>query len=114
MDNRLREEIIHMHAQVCSGLADTNRIMILYALNERELNVSDLAETLGIPQPTVSRHLKVLRERSMVNARRKGQSVMYSVADLRIIQALDLLREVMAASVASKADMVRSAYNNVE
>ncbi len=114
MDNRLREEIIHMHAQVCSGLADTNRIMILYALNDRELNVSDLAVTLGVPQPTVSRHLKILRERSMVLARREGQSVMYSVADERIMQALDLLREVLAASVESKADLVRTAVFSVE
>lgn len=108
MDNRLREEIIRMHAQVCSGLADTNRIMILYTLNNQESNVSDLAEMLNIPQPTVSRHLKILRERGMVDAQRNGQSVVYSVSDQRIIEALDLLREVMADNVENQASLMRS------
>lgn len=108
MDNRLREEIIRMHAQLCSGLADTNRIMILYTLNNQESNVSDLAELLNIPQPTVSRHLKILRERGMVDSQRDGQSVVYSVSDQRIIEALDLLREVMADNVENQASLMRS------
>lgn len=108
MDNRLREEILNMHAQVCSGLADTNRIMILYALRQGPSNVSDLAEALNLPQPTVSRHLKVLRERAMVVAERDGQSVNYSLGDQRIIQALDLLREFMADTVENQASLVRA------
>jgi len=46
---------------------------------------------LNISEPT-SRHLKVLRERSMVNHERDGVHVYYSLADQRIIEALDLLR----------------------
>lgn len=109
MDVKLREEINQMHAQVCSGLADTNRIMILYALHQADSNVSDLAEALNSPQPTVSRHLKILRERGMVTARREGQSVIYSLADTRIIEALDLLRAVMTAGLETKAELVRAA-----
>ncbi|NIW49404.1 MAG: metalloregulator ArsR/SmtB family transcription factor, partial [Gammaproteobacteria bacterium] len=63
MAKSLRDEINKLHAQVCSGLADPNRILILYKLAEAPHNVSDLASSLEIPQPTVSRHLKVLRER---------------------------------------------------
>lgn len=116
MDNRLREEIVNMHAQVCSGLADSNRIMILYALDQGPCNVSDLAETLELPQPTVSRHLKVLRERGMVVAQREGQSVLYSLGDPRIITALDLLREFMAETIESRASLVQAlgAYNDRE
>lgn len=108
MDTKLRDEIIQMHAQLCNGLADPNRILILYTLNERSYNVNELAGTLGLPQPTVSRHLKILRERNMVIAERDGQSVSYSVADQKIIQALDLLRTVMTTSLESKASLVRN------
>ena len=94
MDPNLRTEIDRLHAQVCSGLADPNRILILYTLAENHYNVSDLARAVDLPQSTVSRHLKVLRERSMVVAQRNGQSVFYSLSDERIIQALDLLRAV--------------------
>ena len=95
MDNNLREEITHLHAQVCSGLADTNRILILYTLNEKSLNVSELSDFLGLPQPTTSRHLKVLRDRGLVTAKRDAQSIYYTLTDQRIIQALDLLRAVL-------------------
>jgi DNA-binding transcriptional ArsR family regulator len=109
MAKSLKDEINKLHAQVCSGLADPNRILILYKLAEAPHNVSELAASLEIPQPTVSRHLKVLRERSMVNADRDGQSVYYSLADDRIIQALDLLRAILADSLESQVDLARTA-----
>jgi ArsR family transcriptional regulator len=108
LDIRLREEITQLHAQVCSGLADTNRILILYSLSKQSLNVSELSETLGITQPTTSRHLKVLRERGLVSAERNAQSIYYSLADPRIIQALDLLRAVLNERLEAQAQLVRS------
>jgi len=107
LDNHLREEIAQLHAQVCSGLADTNRILILYTLKENSLNVSELSETLGLPQPTTSRHLKVLRERGLVVAERDAQSIYYTLADERVIQALDLLRAVLNDKLEAQAQLVR-------
>ncbi|GAB4471543.1 MAG: hypothetical protein Kow00124_08690 [Anaerolineae bacterium] len=106
MDSKLRDEVFRLHAQVCGGLADPNRILILYKLGEQPHNVSDLAAALDLPQPTVSRHLKVLRERAMVTAERQGPSVVYSLADERITQALDLLRAFLAESLESQSALV--------
>ena len=103
MDRNLREEVNQLHAHVCSGLADTNRILLLYTLSEHPRNVSELAEMLNTPQPTISRHLKILRERGMVVAHREGQAVVYSLSDPRIIQALDLLRAVMTDNLRNQA-----------
>jgi ArsR family transcriptional regulator len=108
MDNNLREEITRLHAQVCSGLADTNRILILYTLNEKSLNVSDLSDFLGLPQPTTSRHLKVLRDRGLVTAERDAQSIYYTLTDQRIIQALDLLRAVLKDKLEAQVQLLRS------
>ena len=105
----LTEEVTALHAGICSGLADTRRILILYALKEKPRNVSELAEELGISQPTTSRHLNLLRERGLVTAKREGQAVINSLADDRIIQALDLLREVLASNLQSQAALVESA-----
>ena len=108
MDNNLREEVTRLHAQVCSGLADTNRILILYTLSENSYNVSELSEILGLPQPTTSRHLKILRERGLVVAERDAQSVYYTLADRRVIQALDLLRAVLKDKLEAQAQLVHS------
>ncbi len=108
MDTHLREEILRLHASICEGLADSTRIMILYALAEKPHNVTELASVLGMPQPTVSRHLKVLRDRGLVIAERQAQSVLYSLADHRVIDALDLMRAVLADGLHSRAELARS------
>jgi DNA-binding transcriptional ArsR family regulator len=113
MDHNLREEIAQLHAQVCSGLADPNRILLLYALAEQSHTVNDLASALLLPQPTVSRHLKILRERGMVSAQRDGQSVYYTLADQRILEALDLLRAILADSLESQVTLARSIQRNL-
>ena len=96
MDINLRDEINSLHASFCKGLADPNRLFLLYTLYEKPCTVNELAERLNPAQPTVSRHLRVLRERNMVIDTRQGQSVSYKLTDERIIEALDLLRAVMA------------------
>jgi DNA-binding transcriptional ArsR family regulator len=102
MAKPLQEELAQFHAGICQALADTTRIAILYELAEGRKNVSQLVEALGSPQATVSRHLKVLRERGVVNNERDGVHIYYSLADQRIIEALDLLRGVMADILAQR------------
>ena len=102
----LNQEIHQLHSSLCYGLADPTRILILYALHGKSCNVTELAQELELPQPTVSRHLKVLRERGMVVARREAQSVYYSVADERIMQALDLMRSVLADLLQDQANLM--------
>ncbi len=101
----LQQEVILLHAQVCQGLADPKRILLLYALADGPRRVTDLAEALSLPQPTVSHHLKILRERGLVTATQEGTAVYYALADERVIQALDLLRDVLRDQLALQADL---------
>jgi DNA-binding transcriptional ArsR family regulator len=102
----LKQEIIQLEADFCAALSDPTRILILYALNERPLNVSELTHELGIPQPTTSRHLKVLRERGLVDTERQGTVIIYHLADPRVIQAMDLLRSAMRDRLTQRASLV--------
>ncbi len=101
-------EVNQMHAEICSGLADPNRILLLYALAEGPHNVSELAELVGISQPTASRHLKILRERGMVRASRQGAAIEYSLSDQRLIEALDLLRTVLRDRITYRASLIEN------
>ena len=96
MDPKLEREIHLLHKRVCHALADPNRVLILYALAEGPLCVSELVETLHVSQPTVSRHLAVLRERGLVKDERRGTAIYYHLTDRRVIEALDLLRAFLA------------------
>lgn len=104
----LKEEVLQLEADFCAALSDPNRIFILYALNESPLNVSELTNELGVPQPTISRHLKVLRERGLVFTERQGTVITYHLADQRVIQALDLLRCAMRDKLTQQASLVNN------
>ncbi len=102
LNPQLLREIDLLHAEVCAALADPKRIALLYAMREGEVTVTQLSEALELPQATVSRHLKILRERGMVNARREGLNVFYSVSNKKSLRALDLLREVLSEHLAER------------
>lgn len=103
MDIELIREIELLNQRVCKGLGDPKRVMILYALAQRPRYVSELAAELDTPQPTISRHLKVLRDCSLVTTHREANAVYYAVADDRIIQALDLMRAMLRDRIMENA-----------
>ena len=104
----LKQEITQLEADFCFALSDPTRIFILYALNDKPLNVTELTTDLGIPQPTTSRHLKVLRERGLVYAERQGTVITYHLSDARIIRAMDLLRSAMRDRLTQQANLINN------
>lgn len=108
MNKSFEAEINQLHAEICAGLADPNRIMILYSLSQKSRNVTELCNELGMPQPLISRHLKILRERGMVTTERRGTVIVYSLSDKRLIEALDLLRAVMHDNLSKRAELVQA------
>lgn len=109
--DNLTQEINQLHARICSAISEPNRILLLYAIADGPHNVNRLAEKIGISQSAASRHLKVLRDRGLIQAQRDGTQVFYSLADPRFIQALDLLREVMLEQLAQQADLAKFDQN---
>ena len=104
----LLREVTELHAGICNGLADPARILMLYALVDSPRNVNDLTEALALPQPTTSRHLKILRQQGLVIGERKGLYIYYRLADERIIEALDLLRAILNDRLTYRASLVES------
>ena len=92
-----------MHSDLCKTLANDKRQMILAALRDGELSVSELADRTGIAQANLSQHLATMRSHDVVHARREGRSVLYSIANPKLIQAFDLITEVMQESMEQRA-----------
>ena len=109
MDNPSLDELNLLHANVCQALGDPKRLLILYALAERPRHVSALAADLDVPQPTVSRHLQVLRERHLVMAERDGATVVYRLAEPRVIAVLDTMRQILRDSLARQSGYLTNA-----
>lgn len=79
--------------QLFSLLRDRTRLNILMILSRGERNVSSLCEELGLPQPTVSHHLGLLRGKNLISNRRNGKLVFYGLNG-RIEAGLDGCMEI--------------------
>jgi ArsR family transcriptional regulator len=89
------QELRIMHATLCQAIADPTRIALLYELGESQKHVNQLVEALNLPQGTVSRHLRILRDRNLVTTRREGAYIYYQLADGRVLEALEIMRKIM-------------------
>jgi ArsR family transcriptional regulator len=92
-------------ARICQVLADPKRLRLIDALRDGERSVGELAEALGITYPNVSQHLNVMREAGLVTARRAGTSAHYRLTYPQIIQACDIVRDVLRAQLADMASL---------
>ena len=75
-------------------LANEDRLMLLCQLSQGEHCVGELQSKLSIGQPTLSQQLAVLRNEGVVNTRREGKKIYYSVADPRTLEILVLLHRL--------------------
>lgn len=101
-------QLFQHQASICKTLADTKRLMILHELRDSEASVGQLVSSLGLPQSNVSQHLAILRERGIVTTRREGTTIYYKLANPKIGEACDLVREVLADQLSQNQALVKS------
>ena len=70
--------------KVFKAVADPNRIRILKMLQQKKMCVCELSAVLGITQPSVSRHLSMMRDAGLVRDERDGQWINYEICEEKI------------------------------
>ena len=105
----LRPELIPKVVERLKALADENRLRLLMRLREGECNVTQLTEEMGLSQASVSKHLLMLKQVGLVEARRVGTQAIYQVRDASVFEMCTLvcdgvLRFVQAEHAALKLD----------
>lgn len=76
---------------ILKSLANTDRLLILCHLSQQELNVSQIEEITQIRQPTLSQQLMMLRKSDVVNTRRDGKQIYYTIKDPKLVEVLSTL-----------------------
>ena len=79
------------------ALANPDRLLLLCQLAQGEHCVSDLEDSVGIHQPTLSQQLGVLRDESLVNTRRDGKKIFYSIASKEALAVMQVLYQQFCA-----------------
>jgi DNA-binding transcriptional ArsR family regulator len=82
-------------------LGDVNRLKIIKFIVDKEKSVSEIVEALGLSQPLVSHHLRILREREILLTKRNGPFIYYKLKDGKLLDTLGLFLEI-ATSTGSK------------
>lgn len=96
----VRGELYDLEADAMKALAHPKRLQIIDLLSDgSERTVTELQDTTGLSQSNVSQNLALLRTSGIVQARREGNNVYYSVTDPRILKAVTLLRAVLETRI---------------
>ena len=82
------------YAAIGRALADPKRLCVLESLAIGELSVSDLSNRVGCQVPNMSQHLAVLRNVGLVTSRRDGTTILYRLADPRVLEAYRLIQDI--------------------
>jgi ArsR family transcriptional regulator len=103
-DKRHRDpERYRLHAEVCRVLTDPKRLMLLDVLREGEYSVGELADELGCTLANASQHLAVLRTAGLVDTRRAGTTILYTLAEPELIEACDVIHRIVGRRLAGRS-----------
>lgn len=97
--------IYEMQSELCHCMSQPARLQILHLLFDGPKNVGDIAKLTGLEQPTVSRNLGILRNKGIVNAERRGQEIIYRVANPKMVEVCNLMRQVLSEQIAERSKM---------
>jgi ArsR family transcriptional regulator, virulence genes transcriptional regulator len=101
-----QQSIFEIQAELCRCMSNATRIEIVHILRGGPQRVSEITRFTGLPQASVSRHLGVLRQGGVVISRRHGQDIIYQIANPKIVDICDLMREVLVEEAARRSKLI--------
>jgi len=97
-----KERLIKFRTKVFKALGDSYRLQIIEYLRNGEKCVCDIVPHIGIIQPVVSRHLKILKNAGLVKDRKDGNRRLYSITDPRIFEIVDSITPELVDSLSRR------------
>jgi ArsR family transcriptional regulator len=104
------ERLFAFHADMCKMLSSPIRLKVIHFLRDKEKSVNELAQLCRVPQATLSQHLGLMRQRGMLATRKEGTTVFYRLANPKMIEAFDLMREILSERL-TEMQKLRKALN---
>lgn len=89
------DSIFKLQADVCKIFANDKRLEIINLLKDKEMSNGDIMRETGLSKVNISQHMNILKSKGVIVPRREGQQLFYSIANPKIIQACNLMREVL-------------------
>ena len=78
-------------AEICGVFGNANRVMILWALGEREMSVGEIAAAIDCSLQNTSQHLRLMKDKDILAFRREGQTIYYRIKQNELMKGCRLL-----------------------
>ncbi len=99
-------QIYAYHAEMCKVFSHAKRLELISNLRDKEMSAGELGERLGLSPANLSQHLTMMRERRILVSRKEGNMVYYRIANPRLLEAFDLLREILFEQIRLDAALI--------
>ncbi len=102
----MEDQIYTYHAEMCKVFSHPKRLELINLLRDREVSAGELGEKLGLTPANLSQHLGMMKERHILVSRKEGNTVYYRISNLRLLEAFDLLREILFEQIRHDASLI--------
>ncbi|MDP7415400.1 MAG: metalloregulator ArsR/SmtB family transcription factor [Dehalococcoidales bacterium] len=103
----MEDRIYSYHAAMCKVFSHPKRLELINILRDEELSVSDLSDRLGLTIGNLSQHLSMMRQRHILATKKERNVVYYRIANPRLLEAFDLLREIRFEQIRQDAALIQ-------
>ncbi len=103
----MEDQLYAYHAEMCKVFSHPKRLELINILRDKEMSAGELRERLGLAPANLSQHLTMMRERHILASRKEGNMVYYRIANPRLIEACDLLREILFEQIRQDAALIQ-------
>lgn len=93
--NELNRENFEINAKIMKAFSDPCRLKIIKILKDKSLNATELLEYLHISQPTLSHHMKILKDSGVVKIKKDGKWSFYTLSEDMLIEVSNYLRRIV-------------------
>ncbi|MBI4283645.1 MAG: winged helix-turn-helix transcriptional regulator [Chloroflexi bacterium] len=103
----MEDQIYAYHAEMCKVFSHPKRLELIDLLRDKEMSAGELGERLGLTPANLSQHLTMMRERHILTSRKEGNMAYYRIANPRLLDAFDMLREILFEQIRQDAALIQ-------
>ncbi|MBI4180846.1 MAG: winged helix-turn-helix transcriptional regulator [Chloroflexi bacterium] len=102
------DQLYAYHAEMCKVFSHPKRLELIDLLRNNEMSAGELGASLGLAPANLSQHLTMMRERHLLVYRKEGNMTYYRIANPRLLEAFDLLREILFEQIRQDAVLIQN------
>lgn len=104
----MENQIYGYHADLCKVFSHPKRLELINTLRDREMSAGELGNLLKLSPANLSQHLSMMKERKLLLSRKERNLIYYRLAHPALLQAFDILREILFSQIEEDARLIKS------